>query len=91
MDFVFSYHTKNHNHLERRDNHTMNRAKEGGSGKEHMYHVLKKPGDDDYEDPDKDLEENTAIDYETPVPLKEIWFNMQAWLKLVSYSINNNM
>ena len=80
LDFVFSHHTKNHNHLEHQDNHTMNREKKGESGKKHIYRVL---GDDDYEDPDKDLEENIAIDYETPVPLKEIWLNMQAWLKLV--------
>ena len=59
----------NHNH---QDNHTMNGAEEGENGEEHMYHILEKPGDDDYEDPDKDLEENTAIDYETPVPLKDI-------------------
>ena len=59
----------NHNH---QDNHIMNGAEEEERGEERMYHVLEKPGDDDYEDPDKDLEENTAVDYETPVPLKEI-------------------
>ena len=47
----------------------MNRAKEGESGEEYIYHAL---GDDDYEDPDKDLEENTATEYEIPVPLKDI-------------------
>ena len=36
-----------------------------------MYNVLQKPVDDDYEDPDKNLETNTAAaEYETPVPLK---------------------
>ena len=52
----------------------MNEMEGGGSGENHMYHVLEKPGDDDYEDPDKDLEENTAMEYEIPLPLKEIWF-----------------
>ena len=56
---------ENHNHL---DNHITNGTKKGESGKEHMYHVLEKSGDDNYEDPDKDLE---ATEYETPVPLKE--------------------
>jgi hypothetical protein len=38
-----------------------------------MYHVLEKPVDDDYEDPDKDLQENTAAaEYETPVPFKDV-------------------
>ena len=49
----------------------MNKMEDGGSGENHMYHVLKKPGDDDYEDPDKDLE-NTAMEYEIPLPLEEI-------------------
>ena len=37
-----------------------------------MYHVLGKQVDDDYEDPDKNLEEKktAAAEYETPVPLK---------------------
>ena len=36
-----------------------------------MYHILEKPMDDDYEDPDKNLEKSTAAaEYETPVPLK---------------------
>jgi hypothetical protein len=40
-----------------------------------MYHVLEKPVDDDYEDPDKDLQEKfntTAAEYETPVPFKDV-------------------
>ena len=68
----------------------MNRAKEGESGEKHMCHVLEKPGGDDYEDPDKDLEENTATDYEIPVPLKEIWIKSASKIKTCSYSINNN-
>ena len=36
-----------------------------------MYRILEKPVDDDYEDPDKNLEKSTAAaEYETPVPLK---------------------
>ena len=50
----------------------MNKVEEGESGEEHMYHVLEKPGDDDYEDPDKDLREDGVEEYEIPVPLKEI-------------------
>ena len=65
----FSYHAHwNHIHLE---NHTRKGVGEGGSGEEHMYHVLEKPVDDDYEDPDKNLEKSTAAaEYEIPVPLK---------------------
>ena len=50
----------------------MNKMEGGGSGENHIYHVLEKPGDDDYEDPDKDLGENSAMEYEIPLPLKEI-------------------
>ena len=38
----------------------MNKVEEGESG------------DDDYEDPDKDLREDGAEEYEIPLPLKEI-------------------
>ena len=59
-----------YNHLE---NHTRKEVGEGGSGEEHMYHVLEKPVDDDYEDPDKNLEKDTAAaEYETPVSLKDV-------------------
>ena len=51
----------------------MNEMEGGGSGENDMYHVLEKPRDDNYEDPDKDLEENIAMEYEIPLPLKEIW------------------
>ena len=38
-----------------------------------MYHVLEKPGGDIHEEIiDKNLEENTAMEYETPVPLNEL-------------------
>ena len=50
----------------------MNKMEGGESGENHMYHVLEKPRDDNYEDPDKDLEENIAMEYEIPLPLKEI-------------------
>ena len=50
----------------------MNKMEGRGSGENHMYRVLKKPGDDDYEGPDKDLGENNAMEYEIPLPLKEI-------------------
>ena len=50
----------------------VNRVEEGESGEKHVYHVLEKPGSDDYEDPDKDSEENTATEYKTPLSLKEL-------------------
>ena len=39
------------------------------SGEKHVYHVLEKPGGDDYEEQDKNLEENTvtAMEYENPL------------------------
>ena len=65
LDYIFP---TTLNHLE---NHTRKGVGKGGSGEEHMYHILEKSVDDDYEDPDKNLEKNTAAaEYETPVPLK---------------------
>ena len=46
----------------------VNRVEEGECREKHVYHVLEKPGGDDYEEVDKTLEENTAVEYKTPVP-----------------------
>ncbi|MGJ8945925.1 hypothetical protein AB9K17_23840, partial [Salmonella enterica subsp. enterica serovar Kentucky] len=50
----------------------VNRVEEGKCGEKHVYHVLEKPGGDDYEEIDKTLEKNTALEYETPVPSNEL-------------------
>ena len=69
----------------------MDRAKEGESGEKHMYHGLEKPGDDAYEDPDKNLEENTAIEYENPVPQKEIWLKHTSMIKICNWNHENSV
>ena len=45
----------------------------GESEEENEYHVLERPGEDDYEDPDKEQSGEMAggvAEYEVPIPMK---------------------
>ena len=75
MNRVENFYTSSEgsSHSSLKEEQTVNRVEEGSeSGEKHVYHVLEKPGGDIYEELDKNLEENTAMEYETPVLLNEL-------------------
>ena len=74
-------------HSSLKEEQTVNRVEEGESGEKHMYHVLEKPGGDIYDEIDKNLEENTAMEYETPAPLNELYMTtLQAYNYTLHYT-----